>query len=152
MATRGNAGAGKAAATPQKRAEEGARGGGGGAAAADTPSPSPRGGGGDGGEEGKERRKRAALKQFYQNAPSAASSDPLDIDGASFNVDGYLQKLYRQYDLSTLMKKEDEFSQQMRVSGRVRGWRVEGVRADCPRWNRYEKEGEGGKTRGERKE
>lgn len=80
-----------------------------------------RGGGGSApaGEDGesRERRKRAALKQFYQTPAPTASSDPLDIDGPNFNADQYLQKLYRQYDLNVLMKKEDEFGQQMRVRG-----------------------------------
>ena len=62
-----------------------------------------------------ERRRRNILKQFYQAPPTSASSDPLDIDGSNFNPDAYLQKLYRQYDLNVLMKKEDEFSQQMKV-------------------------------------
>lgn len=62
-----------------------------------------------------ERRKRNILKQFYQAPAAAAPSDPLDIDGSAFDSTAYLARLYRQYDLNGLMKKEDEFSSQMRV-------------------------------------
>ncbi len=62
------------------------------------------------------RRRRDVLSSFYRAPPAAGTSDPLDINGSSFNPDAYLQKLYRQHDLGELMRKEDEFSQQMRVS------------------------------------
>jgi hypothetical protein len=67
--------------------------------------------------ENPERRKRSLLKQFYATpaSPAAASTDPLDIDGGGFNSEAYLQKLYRQCDLNQLMRKEEEFSQQMKV-------------------------------------
>jgi hypothetical protein len=55
------------------------------------------------------------LKAFYSKVAAAAASDPLDIDGNAFNSEAYLQKLYRQHDLSALMKKEDEFAKQIQV-------------------------------------
>ena len=63
------------------------------------------------------RRKQDMLKMYYgsTNGASNPSTDPYDINGASFQPDTYLNRMLKEKGLTDLMDKEMEMTRQIKL-------------------------------------